>query len=450
MPYSYLTPPPASFGWGKITGDLEDQNDLQAALDGKSDSDHNHDGEYEPADATILKEADIVDNLESDSSAAPLSAAAGKSLKSTTDVNALEIRRLRGIELTNSGGLLHCYNHNCKPIAPDSYTSWADGFFDGSLGATHGDDTTNYKVGAQAISITTTETSERFIVCDITDVDLTEFPDGSDSAETDYVVFSVFCPDTSKIDSAKIYLGDTGNYFSYDLTALLPNNDRAHVTFQKSSFGSTGSPNWNSVSKIAFGIASSDGASVTFSIDPDTLQLVRKDVTASAPNPLQYHNDGTLTRLFEISSGTPYLGYDGSNLVLKGLSTTLMFSEITFDELNFKFVGVSNATQTAQAGLHNTDGLYLHHNLDTIRIQSNSNVLSGPVSFPVDAGDEITITARFLGGSVSGRVSSGAADPVALFYPDATSQSDGKVRLAIYEDAAMKSFVASSSPVFVY
>ena len=72
--------PSAGAVWGAITGTLSSQTDLQSALDGKEDSfskntafnknfgtsagtvaegDHNHSGVYEPADATILKDADI-------------------------------------------------------------------------------------------------------------------------------------------------------------------------------------------------------------------------------------------------------------------------------------------------------------------------------------------------------------------------------------------------------
>jgi len=45
--------------WGTITGTLSNQTDLNSALSGKAASDHVHTGVYEPADATILKDADI-------------------------------------------------------------------------------------------------------------------------------------------------------------------------------------------------------------------------------------------------------------------------------------------------------------------------------------------------------------------------------------------------------
>lgn len=57
------TPTWVTFGssgtWGGISGTLSDQSDLNSALAGKSNTAHNHTGVYEPADATILKDADI-------------------------------------------------------------------------------------------------------------------------------------------------------------------------------------------------------------------------------------------------------------------------------------------------------------------------------------------------------------------------------------------------------
>jgi hypothetical protein len=45
--------------WGDIIGTLSAQTDLNTALGTKAASDHTHTGVYEPADATILKDADI-------------------------------------------------------------------------------------------------------------------------------------------------------------------------------------------------------------------------------------------------------------------------------------------------------------------------------------------------------------------------------------------------------
>ena len=54
----------AVVNWGDVLGTLSAQTDLQLELNGKSDTSHNHTGTYEPADATILKDADIGVNVE--------------------------------------------------------------------------------------------------------------------------------------------------------------------------------------------------------------------------------------------------------------------------------------------------------------------------------------------------------------------------------------------------
>lgn len=53
----------------------------QTALDGKSATSHAHTGTYEPADATILKEAEVVNTLVGTDTNKPLSAAQGKALQ---------------------------------------------------------------------------------------------------------------------------------------------------------------------------------------------------------------------------------------------------------------------------------------------------------------------------------------------------------------------------------
>jgi hypothetical protein len=57
--WSDLIPLTSPTVWGDITGSLAAQTDLDSALAGKAATGHTHTGVYEPADATILKDADI-------------------------------------------------------------------------------------------------------------------------------------------------------------------------------------------------------------------------------------------------------------------------------------------------------------------------------------------------------------------------------------------------------
>jgi hypothetical protein len=83
--------------WGNIDGTLSDQTDLQSALDGK-----------EPADATILKEADIVDNLTEGGVGKPLSAEQGKVLNDNKQQNLISgtnIKTINSESILGSGNL---------------------------------------------------------------------------------------------------------------------------------------------------------------------------------------------------------------------------------------------------------------------------------------------------------------------------------------------------------
>ena len=82
--------------WGDIGGTLSNQTDLQTALNGKSNTNHTHSGVYEPSDSTILKEADIINNLISTSTTNPLSANQGKVL------NDNKVDKVSGKELSEN------------------------------------------------------------------------------------------------------------------------------------------------------------------------------------------------------------------------------------------------------------------------------------------------------------------------------------------------------------
>lgn len=90
----------------------------QTALDGKAATTHAHTGIYEPADATILKEAEVVNTLVGTAINLPLSAAQGKALKDTADtlattvggkqatlVSGTNIRTVNGATLLGSGNI---------------------------------------------------------------------------------------------------------------------------------------------------------------------------------------------------------------------------------------------------------------------------------------------------------------------------------------------------------
>jgi len=375
----------------------------------------------------------------------------------------LILQRLKGISLTQND-LLYMYNHNTKLIATcEADEAWTNGSWDGVLsGATHGDNTTNYKVGSQGISVTTTSTSTAAIYLDFTDKDLTKFEDGSASDTSDYIEICVYCANTSKVTQGFVLLptdtlGTKTNYYYYTFYTLLSNGWN-HLKIQKSAFTATGSPDWSLVKGIEFVIRSSDGTSVSYTID--AIRMTRADSVGTlypvspgqvagttGPNPFQIENDGVMERVFEISSGTPFLGYDGTTLVVKGVQAVLLNGTyFTGNEILLTASGIPNATNMLNIGIQDTSfgqvGLYSNtiilYNGATNYVQAN---------FAFTAGDEINLECIIRGESMYGRASKSGL--IASKVHVITRTTTETVRLYIYENASLTSFKCSSSPLMV-
>lgn len=84
--------PTASASWGGIGGTLSDQSDLQSALDGKSDTTHNHDGTYDPAGsanaASVAAVAAAATDATTKANAASAAAVSAASTDATSKANA--------------------------------------------------------------------------------------------------------------------------------------------------------------------------------------------------------------------------------------------------------------------------------------------------------------------------------------------------------------------------
>lgn len=446
---------------------------------------HNHSGVYEPVDASILRDIDVDDTPVNEATAVPVSsnwaydhAADNVSALATklaiididdTPVDAetiapissnwaydkvvsdaLELARLKGISLTQAD-LLYMYNHNTKLIANcENVEAWEDLSWSGGGVATHGDDETNFKVGSQGISVTASANSTiRLVQAN----DLSIFEDGATSADTDYIEYSIYTQDVGTVQSCIMYLpcdaGTLTNYYSYVFTSLLANGWN-HIKVQKSAFGTTASPDWADVKGTILQINTS-GGSVTYTID--AIRMTRKDVSDANPNPLQLENDGEIERVFEITLGTQFLGYDGSNLVLKGLETSAILSVLTFEDIYFKCLGISSEERLVAIQQYYNDaefnGVYVRD--DQLRIYqriNNNGSYIGTVDFPIDSNDEIDFSGSILGTSLFGYAGK-TGNKATIHRNSAGNQTGNKLRVYIYEDASMISFVASSSPLLV-
>jgi len=365
------------------------------------------------------------------------------------------LKRLKGISLTQND-LLYMYNHNTKLIATcEADESWADNKWDGTHAATHGDDTTNYKVGSQGISVTTDATANlKAVNLDFTDKDLTKFEDGSVSIDDDYIELSVYCADASDGTSAQIaFMCDTygtkTNWYTYTFTSLLVDGCN-HLKIQKSSFGETGSPSWATITGVVIRILAAVGE--TYSITIDAIRMTRKDPTDANPNPFQIENDGVMERVMEVSSGTPFLGYDGSTLVVKGMENTNLYSIYTFSKFWYSGSFLTSSTAAFLVSIYDDDDnrMMAYTSSDRVIVKYDIDPLSDyeqtDISF--NAEDEVIISGVISVSSVQIALTKDG-----ITYPQyiaaVGSIDPSPLRISVYSDASLTSFKASSSPLMV-
>jgi len=434
---------------------------------------HNHNGVYAPAlgeddnyvtDADLTKLSDLSGTNTGDQDLSGYSQIMHDHTEedvtdldkySQTEIN-LIMQRLKGISLTQND-LLYMYNHNTKLIATcEGDESWTNGYWGVGYAATHGDDTSNYKVGSQGISITSSNTSAEYMYLDFADKDLSKFADGSASTTDDYIEFALYSANVSKINQAIIRIpcdavGTTTNYFTYVFNGVIANGWN-HLQISKSAFSTTGSASWDDVKGVVFNIRSTDGTEVSYTLD--SIRMTRCDPDDSVPNPLQLEVDGAMERLFEVYTGTLFLGYDGSDLVLKALENTYIYG--TYDpkhELYANMTGITSASGLALIFLYSNanNRAYFGLNSDYLYAYSVNNATATPyysTAFPVDAGDEIVVNGSIVGKSVYGHISkSGIAKGWSVKNTVDVQDLTFTLQILIYEDASITSFKAGSSPL---
>jgi hypothetical protein len=463
--------------------------DVGISSDQVASGDHDHDGTYAP----VLGEDD---NYVTDAEKVKLSNLSGTntgdqdlsgySLTSHThdedDITGIDkysqdeidlmLKRLKGISLTQND-LLYMYNHNTKLIATcESDESWMDNAWNAASPATHGDDTTNYKVGSQGISITTTsDAANRGIYLDFSDKDLSKFEDGSASSDDDYIEVSIYCPDVTHYDSNGLYmqlhcnaLGTITDRYKYSFESLLSNGWN-HLKIQKSAFTVDNDADWSTITGISFTIRSDDGTSVSYTID--AIRMTRADSEGTlyevspgeaagtyGPNPFQIENDGVMERVFEVSSGTPFLGYDGSALVVKAMENIEISSALTFGNIYFDVSAITSSTaacairQGADLNDHIATYLFADQIFTSKKIAGATTYLRTTISYPVSKDDEVSINGHIIGKTIYASFIKSGSNAYA-YGLSTIDQRENKILVSLYSDASITSFKASSSPLMV-
>jgi hypothetical protein len=130
----------------------------------------------------------------------------------------------------------------------------------------------------------------------IDNLDLTQFPDGSSSDTSDYIVYSERVNDVTKWDYMGIRIGtDASNYFYSYVYATYLDNGFNHRAVEKSDFNETGSPSWDDINYVAIRALSDDTVSAENEwITLIDIQMVRNDGD-DFPNPImRLDKDGAL------------------------------------------------------------------------------------------------------------------------------------------------------------
>jgi hypothetical protein len=360
----------------------------------------------------------------------------------------LMLQRLKGIDLTPNQ-LQYMYNHNTKLIATcEADEAWTDGNYIGTYVATHADDTTNNKVGTQGISITTTSTIYRSIHLEISK-DLSEFEDGSESTVDDYIEFSIYCADASKVSNSSIIFRDVTGDVWYPSADLTIEDGWNHYQIQKSAFISD--PIWSDTKHLEFTITSADGTEVSYTID--AIRMTRKDPISANPNPFQIENDGVMERVLEVSSGTPFLGYDGTTLCVKGMEVLVTLTNTSYNNAYVNTSGITNTSGIGQIEYfednNNRSSIYFSSDAIQARMTYGGSNSSETKAFAVNADDEVTIVGSIGRYSASANISKSGSNECAYINDGNVLSANAQLRLVLLEGASLTSFKCSSSPLMV-
>jgi hypothetical protein len=311
--------------------------------------------------------------------------------------------------------LQYYYTRNSKIIATfESTEGWTNNSWSATVG-TVANDSTNYKVGSQGISITSPNNLGGGKLSKV--MDLTAFHNGGTSSTSDYIQFCMYITtaEIAKLHADGIllaFLCDTAptitNYFSYAITAASLVNGWNFISIPKSSFSTVGSANWANVKGLHFvnnGAPTSGSPLYTI----DAMRMVRKDPSTSAANPFQRLVDATWTRDFAINSGHWFIGLENNKIICRDLNPLSSVNSLSHTKTlkNFNYSSIFTCQQNTQTcGIawyvdsSNYIGAWVSSDNLLLKLKQAAVDTDYTVALPVVAGDKIAIELVKNGASV--------------------------------------------------
>jgi hypothetical protein len=260
--------------------------------------------------------------------------------------------------------LQHYWRVSNKSVATfESTEGWANNSWNSTVG-TVANDTTNYKVGSQGISITSPNNGGGGKLSKV--MNLSTFNDGSASTTNDYIQFALYITtaEIAKLNTNGILLRffcETAptmtSYFSYNIAVANLVNGWNFLNIVKSSFATNGSAAWADVKGLSF---TNNGAPISGSpiYTVDAMRMVRKDPSTSAANPFQKLVNNIWTRDFTINNGHWFVGLENNKIICRALSVndtgvTNTASSLIGQKIyrNFEIMGVFQSNTTSLSRL---------------------------------------------------------------------------------------------------
>jgi hypothetical protein len=260
--------------------------------------------------------------------------------------------------------LQHYWRVSNKSVATfESTEGWANNSWNSTVG-TVANDTTNYKVGSQGISITSPNNGGGGKLSKV--MNLSTFNDGSASTTDDYIQFALYITtaEIAKLNTNGILLRffcETAptmtSYFSYNIAVANLVNGWNFLNIVKSSFATNGSAAWADVKGLSF---TNNGAPISGSpiYTVDAMRMVRKDPSTSAANPFQKLVNNIWTRDFTINNGHWFVGLENNKIICRALSVndtgvTNTASSLIGQKIyrNFEIMGVFQSNTTSLSRL---------------------------------------------------------------------------------------------------
>jgi hypothetical protein len=206
----------------------------------------------------------------------------------------------------------------------DGSETWVDRGWHADAG-TYSADLTNFLTGTYAAKCNTATNYGGIHV--VKNLDFTKFSDGSVADNNQYIKWKPYVPDLTNVPNNGIFIlfpcnnySTQTDYYVYAVAKASLTTGWNHITVAKSAFSSIGTPDWSAVKGISVALAGLAVGATEFTVDINSIQMVKKDPDAAVPNQFQRMQNGVATRDFAISSGEWYVGMENGELVCKLIS----------------------------------------------------------------------------------------------------------------------------------